>query len=464
MPNTNEFTTLNGWKTVQPKEQKTILNFASEYKDFLSVAKTERICHDLGIELAEARGYKNFDSLNNQRLTAGDKVYFSIHGKTLILAHIGEGPMTEGLQIIGGHTDSPRIDLKPRPLYEDSEMVMFDTHYYGGIKKYQWVTLPLALYGTVIKGNGDKINIAIGDGEDDPVFTITDLLPHLGQQQATKKLSEAFSGEALNVLAGSYCDTTKDATVKSTFLKLLKKEYGITEEDLISAELELVPAGLVRDLGLDRSMLLGYGHDDRVSVYTSIRGLLDLNKTPKRTAICILCDKEEIGSTGSSGMESYVFENAIAELLNACTQTYSELDLKRCLKRSKMLSADVNVLHDPNYPEVSSPNNNMAKLNHGVVLTKYTGSRGKVMTNDASAEYVGEVRKIFNDNKVYWQPGELGKVDQGGGGTIAYMLARYQMDVIDCGIGVLSMHAPHEVAGKFDIYQAYKAYKAFYQA
>ncbi len=457
----------NGWKTVSAAERKKILGFAEEYKEFLSTAKTERACHDLGISLARDKGYQDLapQIKSGKQLKAGDKVYLSVGGKTLILARIGKKPITDGLQIIGGHTDSPRIDLKPRPLYENDGICLLDTHYYGGIKKYQWVALPLALHGVIVKNDGTVVPVSVGEDPADPVFTITDLLPHLGKDQAGKKLSDAFPGDNLDVLFGSMPLKGEDSNaVKKNLLKLLNDNYGVDEADLASAELELVPAGPARDLGLDQSMILAYGQDDRVCSYAGIRALLDQKGTPPHTSICIMCDKEEIGSTGSTGMESYVFENAIAEIVNLCSKDYSDLLLRRTLQASSMISADVNALHDPMFPEVSSPHGNMAKMNHGVVVSKYTGSRGKSRTNDASAEYVARIRKIFDDAKVLWQMGELGKVDQGGGGTIAYMLARYEMDVIDCGVGLLSMHAPFEVAGKLDIYMAYKAYAAFYQA
>ncbi len=453
----------NGWKRISSTDKKKLKAYCSDYIDFLSRAKTERKCHDIGIDMAKDKGYK--DIADCKKLKAGDKVYVSAAGKTLLLIHVGKRPLEEGLRIVGGHTDSPRIDLKPRPLYEDGGMAMFDTHYYGGIKSYQWVAIPLALHGVVVKKDGSKIDISVGEGADDPVFTITDLLPHLGKDQKNKKMHEAITGEGLNVIIGSMPADTKDSdAIKLNILKLLHDERGIDENDLMSAELELVPAGPARELGLDRSMILGYGHDDRVCAYAGMRALLDQSKTPEHTAVCVLCDKEEIGSVGSTGMESQIFENAIAELINLCEDSYSDLILRRCLKNSAMISADVNALHDPNYADVSSPNHNMARLNQGAVLTKYTGSRGKSGTNDASAEYVAQIRNVLDRANVIWQTGELGKVDQGGGGTIAYMLARYEMDVIDMGVGVLSMHAPFEVAGKLDIYMAYKGFAAFYKS
>ncbi len=459
----------NGWKSTTPAQKKKIMAFAEEYKSFLSTAKTERACNDLGIELAQEKGFVNLQDViaDGGTLKKGDKVYSSVGGKTLILACIGRQSPANGLRIIGGHTDSPRIDLKPRPLYESSGIAYFDTHYYGGIKKYQWITLPLALHGVIIKRDGTSVDVCVGEDPDDPVFNITDLLPHLGKDQASKKLSQAFTGENLDVVVASIPIAGKspgDNAVKCNVLKLLFDQCGVVEEDLTSAELELVPAGPARDMGLDRSMILGYGHDDRACSYAAIRALLDQRGVPEYTSVCILCDKEEIGSTGSTGMESYVFENTMAEILNLACEDYSGLMLRRALRDSCMISADVNAVHDPVYPEVSSPHDNMAKLNHGVVVSKYTGSGGKSRTNDASAEYVAKIRQIFDAAKVKWQMGELGKVDQGGGGTIAHILARYEMDVIDCGVGLMSMHAPHEVASKLDIFMAYKAYAAFYRS
>ncbi len=458
----------NGWLKVNESERKRIFSFCDHYRNFLSDVKTERQANRRGIDLAEKNGFKNLNYFIDQkkRLSPGDKVYVTISDKTLILVAIGKNSLESGMRIIGGHTDSPRLDLKPRPLYEDGEMGLLDTHYYGGIKKYQWVTIPLALHGVVSKKNGDQISISIGENSSDPVFNITDLLPHLGKDQAGKKLNEGISGEGLNVLFASIPQKNKEAgeRIKLNAMELLYQTYGIVEDDLVSAELELVPAGPARDSGIDRSMILGYGQDDRVSVYTGLQALLHQKKIPAATSVCILTDKEEIGSVGSTGMYSFLFENVMAEIINLTTRDYSDLILRRCLKNSKMLSADVNALHDPNYPEVSSPNNNMAKLNHGLILTKYVGARGKSGSNDAHAEYLAELRKIFDDANVIWQTGEIGKVDQGGGGTIAFMMARYEMDVVDCGIGLLSMHAPWEISGKLDIYMAYKGYKAFYDS
>ncbi len=459
----------SGWKSIKEKEAKKVFTFCDEYRRFLSEVKTEREAHDNLLGLATQHGFRDLaDAIAaEKRLQPGDRFYLSSAGKTLILGIVGSEPITSGLRIIGGHTDSPRLDLKPRPLFEDGGMALLDTHYYGGIKKYQWVTIPLALHGVIVKKSGERMTITIGEDPSDPVLVITDLLPHLGKDQAEKKLNEAITGEGLDVLIGSMPEKegeSETAAIKHQVLALLNERYGISEADFTSAELSLVPAGPARDLGLDRSMILGYGQDDRVSAYTCARALIDLKKTPPHTSLCLLCDKEEIGSVGSTGMDTALFENAMAEIVHLCVDGNEDLARRRSLRNSKMLSADVNALHDPNYSDVSSPNNNMARLNHGLVLTKYVGSRGKSGSNDASAEYVAEIRHIFDEAEVTWQTGEIGKVDQGGGGTISHMLARYEIDVIDCGIGLLSMHAPWEVAGKYDIYMAYKGYTAFYRA
>jgi aspartyl aminopeptidase len=454
----------NGWNIVNARENKAIFTFGDAYRKFLSYAKTERLASSKGVELAQEHGYTDLADhiANGDRLKPGQKVYYSVAGKTLLLVRVGKRPIIEGMRIIGAHTDSPRLDLKPRPLYEEGGMALLDTHYYGGIRKYQWVTIPLAMHGVISKKDGSNIAVSIGEDPNDPVLAISDLLPHLAKDQNDKKLGVAITGEGLNVICGSIpASDDEGKQIKLRILQLLHEKYGIDEWDLTSAELELVPAGPARDLGLDRSMILGYGHDDRASAYTGLRAILDNRGTPTHTSMVLLCDKEEIGSVGATGMNSFLFENAAAELVNLLTDNYCELTLRRCLRNSKMLSADVNVLHDPNYPEVSSPNNNMARMSSGVVLTKYVGSRGKSGSNDAHAEYVAEVRKIFDDAKVLWQPGEIGKVDQGGGGTIAYMLARYEMDVIDCGVGVLSMHAPMEAVSKLDLHMTYKGYAAF---
>lgn len=459
------------WEKLSAAELKQLEAYCADYIRFLSDAKTERLAHDIALAMAQKAGFVDMDALAaaGKKLKAGAKVYRSYHGKTLFLAQIGKEPLEKGLSLIGAHIDSPRLDAKPNPLYQDDCMALLDTHYYGGIKKYQWVTIPLTLHGVVIRRDGTKVSLNIGEDPGDPVLTITDLLPHLGAEQGRKNLSEAFSGEALNVLVASRPvpkdDGDKDykERTKLRVLRLLKDKYGIEEEDFASAELELVPAGPARELGLDRSMIMGYGQDDRVCAYATIRAILDAKGIPGRTRAAVICDKEEIGSYGATGMDSRFMENTVAELAALMGDSYSELTVRRALARSRMLSADVNALHDPAFPEVSSPNN-MAKMGCGIVISKYTGARGKSGSSDASAEFVGEIRRIFNDAGVAWQMGELGKVDCGGGGTIALYLARYGMDVVDCGVGLLSMHAPQESASKVDIYMGYKAYKAFFEA
>lgn len=449
------------WETLSKKDRDAMERFCADYIEFVSDAKTERECYDVAVKLLKKDGFSKFKE--EQELKPGSCVIRGNRGKTLMAARIGKRPVKEGIRVVGGHTDAPRLDNKPVPLYEDSGMVLMDTHYYGGIRKYQWVAMPLAMHGVIIKENGDQVEINIGEDPADPVFVITDLLPHLAQDQNKKTLGEAITGEGLNALLGSEPVPAKEADkdrVKANLLKLLNKKYGVKEEDFCSAELELVPAGRAREVGFDRSMILAYGHDDRVCSYGGLRALLDMEKIPEYTSVVLLCDKEEIGSYGATGMDSLFFENSVAELIACQEKNYNDMFLRRCLEKSQMISADVDALHDPNYPEVSSPNN-QAAINAGVVLSKYTGARGKSGCSEASAEFVAELRNIFNNNKVAWQACELGKVDVGGAGTIAVLLAKYCMDVIDCGVGLLSMHAPWEVAGKLDIFMAYKAYKAF---
>jgi aspartyl aminopeptidase len=450
----------SGWNKITAAEKKHIEAYCADYIAFLSECKTERIAHDWTVKQAEAAGFRPLEKVKS--LKAGDKVYRSWRGKTVMLAVIGSRPMSEGLNIVGGHIDSPRLDAKPNPLYEDGGLALLDTHYYGGIKKYHWVAMPLAIHGVVCLKNGKTVEIAIGENPGDPVFCVTDLLPHLGKDQAQKKIDEAITGENLNLLVGSVPVKEKDAkqAVKTHILNLLNAQYGIDEADFASAEIEMVPAGPARDCGLDRSMIIGYGHDDRICAYGALRAILDLKKTPEHTAVALLCDKEEIGSVGATGMESVFFENTTAELMDRSSEKSSQLILRRCLENSRMISADVHSVHDPNFPEVSSPNN-MAQVNAGMVVAKYGGSRGKSHSSDASAEFMALIRKVFDDAGVIWQTGELGKVDLGGGGTIAMFLARYGMDVVDAGPGLLSMHAPWEVAGKLDTYMAYKGYAAF---
>lgn len=457
----------NAWPRVAPEERQAVEAYCREYMAFLSAAKTEREAFDLALAQLQSRGYRDLDQLARDRepLAPGTRVYRGCRGKTLLAAVLGQRPLAEGLHLVGGHVDAPRLDAKPVPLYEEGGVALLDTHYYGGVKKYQWVAMPLALHGVAVRKDGTRVRLCIGEDPADPVLTITDLLPHLGKDQAAKTMAEGITGEGLNVLAGSLpaegADDHPDVKekVKLNLLRLLQSRYGLDEEDLACAELELVPAGPARELGLDRSMILGYGQDDRVCAYAALRALLDLPGVPPHTAAVLLCDKEEIGSVGATGMDSRFLENTVAEMV-ALTGAPDDLTLRRCLERSRMLSADVNALHDPNYPDVSSPNN-MAQINAGVVVAKYTGSRGKSGSSDAGAEFMAEVRRVFHQAGVIWQTGELGKVDGGGGGTIAQFLARYGMDVVDCGVGLFSMHAPWEAAGKLDVYMAYKGYRAF---
>lgn len=460
----------NAWDRLEAAENQPLEDYCGDYLGFVSRAKTEREAHDLAVQVAAEHGYAALGDITE--MTPGTRLFRSSRGKTLFLAHIGRRPISEGLRLLGGHIDAPRLDTKPKPLYEDGELVLLDTHYYGGIRKHHWVALPLALHGVVVRQDGAVVPVCIGEAEDDPVFVITDLLPHLAKDQNKKTLGDAISGENLNVLTGSRFPAEDDESdeaksksekVKTAVLELLHETYGIAEEDFASAELEIVPAGRARELGLDRSMMLAYGHDDRICAYAALRGLLDSEEVPEYTSVVLLADKEEVGSIGATGMDSRFFENTVAELIARTDEPYSDLLVRRCLEASRMLSADVSPLHDPTYPEVSSPNN-MAVMNGGVVVDKYTGSRGKAGSSEASAEFMADLRKIFNDAKVTWQTGELGKVDQGGGGTIALFLARYGMDVVDCGTGLLSMHAPWEVASKLDAYMTYKGYKAFLEA
>ena len=458
------FTNKNGYEKISPADLKRSDEINKAYLEYISKSKTEREAHDEAVLLLQAGGFRDMRAYEKSgaKLVPGDKVYRSSEGKTLMALVVGKQPFEAGMHIVGGHTDSPRLDIKQNPLYECGDLALLDTHYYGGIKKYQWVTIPLALHGVFVKPDGKKIKVNIGEDPADPVFCITDLLPHLGADQAKKSLAEAIPGEGLDVVVGSIPVAEKDRKEKFKYnvLKLLHAKYGINEEDFLSAELEIVPAAAPREAGLDRSMILAYGHDDRVCAYAGLKALLDLKGVPEYTSCVLLCDKEEIGSVGATGMASNLFENAASELLNLTSESYSELTLKRGLHNSWMLSADVNALFDPMFPSVSEKKNS-AHLNHGVCVTKYTGSRGKSGSSDASAEFMAHIRRIFDKNGVVWQTGELGKVDQGGGGTIAYLMARYGMQVVDCGVGLFSMHAPMELAGKLDIYMAYKGYLAF---
>lgn len=451
----------NAWKGYDEAKSAKVDALAKDYMDFLDNGKTERECVDTIVNQIEAAGYRELPELmkEGKKLSAGDKVYAVWMNKTVVMFQIGTKPMTEGLNILGAHIDSPRLDIKQNPLYEDSDFALLDTHYYGGIKKYQWVTLPLALHGVVAKKDGSIVEINIGENEDDPVFFISDLLIHLSAEQMEKKASKVIEGEALDLIFGSrpLAGEEKEA-VKAGVMKLLAEQYGIEEEDFLSAELEVVPAGKAREAGLDRSMVLGYGQDDRVCAFTSLAAMLEIGQT-ERTACCILVDKEEIGSVGATGMHSRFFENAVAEIMNAAGD-YSELKVRRALQSSRMLSSDVSAAYDPNYPAVMEKKNS-AFFGKGLTFNKFTGSRGKSGSNDANAEYIARIRKILDENEAAFQTAELGKVDEGGGGTIAYILANYGMEVIDCGVAVQNMHAPFEVTSKADIYEAFKGYLAF---
>ena len=450
----------SGWEGIEEEKKKEIFNYCEGYMDFLNRSKTEReFVANAKIE-AELRGFK--DIYSYEELKPGDKVYYINKEKSMYLAVIGTESIENGMKIIGAHVDSPRLDLKPNPLYEDSGFAYFKTHYYGGIKKYQWTTIPLAIHGVIVKSNGEKINISIGEAENDPIFTITDLLPHLAQEQMEKKLKEAISGEDLNLLIGSmpYDESKVSEKIKLNILAILNQKYGITEADFNSSELELVPAFRARTLGLDRSMIAGYGQDDKVCSYTALTALFNI-ENPKITSVCILSDKEEIGSVGNTGMESHVFDTFISEILNKLGINRPNL-LDKVFINSEMLSADVDAGLDPIYAHVSEKNN-AAFLGQGIGLNKYTGGRGKSGASDANAEFVAKVRNIFEKNNVPYKISELGKVDVGGGGTIAYILANKGIDVIDCGVPVLSMHAPYEVTSKFDVYTAYMAYKCFWE-
>ena len=455
----------NAWNTYGKREISELEELNSNYIDFLSDCKTERECVKETVRQAREKGYKSLEEVieKGQPLKQGDKVYAVCMNKTVALFNIGKIPMEQGMNILGAHIDSPRMDIKQNPLYESNNMAYLDTHYYGGVKKYQWVTLPLALHGVVAKKDGTVVNISIGDKENDPVFGVSDLLIHLAGDQLEKKASKVIEGENLDVLIGSIPadveekDKVKE-TVKANVLNILLKEYDIEEEDFLSAEIEVVPAGAARDYGFDRSMVMGYGHDDRVCAYPSFRAMLEVD-TPEVTSVCLLVDKEEIGSVGATGMQSRFFENAVAEVMELCGQ-YSELALRRALSNSQVLSSDVSAAFDPNYPSVSEKKN-AAYFGKGLVFNKYTGARGKSGSNDANAEYMAHLRAVLDKEEVAYQTSELGKVDQGGGGTIAYILANYGMQVIDSGVAVLNMHAPWEIISKVDLYEAFRGYVVF---
>lgn len=454
----------NAWNRYKEKDLNELNDLCNIYKKFLSDCKTERECVSYFIDIAVKNNFKNLNDIikSGEKLKKGDKVYYSKMDKSLILSIIGEEDLENGFNIIGSHIDAPRVDLKQSPIYESDGLCLFDTHYYGGIKKYHWVARPMCLKGVVIKKNGEKVVINIGDGENDAYVGFSDLLPHLWKDQAVKKAMDVIEGDQLNLLVGSI-PSKKDSKnkVKQNIIDILEREYKITEGDLISAELEIVPAGAAKDYGLDRSMIIGYGHDDRVCAFTSFMAMLNLEDIPKRTSICILADKEEIGSVGATGMESRLFENFSAEILNSYGN-YSDLALRRSLQNSYMLSADVTCAYDPNFPS-ETPKQSTAFLGNGVAISKYTGSRGKSGCNDANPEFLAKLRNIFDDGNICYQVGELGKVDQGGGGTIAYFLAKYGMEVVDIGVPLQNMHAPFEVASKADIFEAYKSYSIFYK-
>lgn len=456
----------NAWKSCNKQTVKEIFGFCEGYKKFISECKTERECTRRSIQMAEEHGYRNLKEIiaAKETIKSGDKVYADNMGKAIVLFNIGKKPIEEGLKILGAHIDSPRLDVKQNPLYEDSGLVLMDTHYYGGIKKYQWTTIPLALHGVVALTDGSVIDVEIGEKEKDPVVCVSDLLIHLAAEQMEKNGSKVVEGEALDLVVGNMpFNPKKDEKnpAKAYILDILKKKYRIAEEDFMSAELEAVPAGKARDLGLDASMVLGYGQDDRVCAYTSLMAMLEVEE-PEYTSVCLLVDKEEIGSVGATGMQSLFFENMVAEILDRMG-CYSELILRRTLANSEMLSSDVNAGFDPNYA-YAFEKKNASYLGRGVVFSKFTGSRGKSGSNDANAEYIARVRKALERENVAYQMAELGKVDIGGGGTIAYILAKYGMDVIDCGVAVLSMHAPYEATSKIDIYEAKRGYVAFLNA
>lgn len=470
----------NTWKKYSSKDIKKLEKLCDEYREFLDNGKTERECIDTIVNAAEEAGYRELESLMKEgaSLKTGDKVYSVWMNKSIAMFQIGRKPMAEGMNILGAHIDSPRLDIKQNPLYEDGGFAYLDTHYYGGVKKYQWVTIPLAIHGVVVKKDGTTVEINVGENEDDPVFFVSDLLIHLAQEQLEKKASKVIEGEALDIIVGNKPividkkkdkedkkdkeaseekDTGKDA-VKKGILSILKESYDMDEEDFVSAELEVVPAGHAREAGFDRSMIFAYGQDDRVCAFTSLKAMLDTEVTD-RTMCCILVDKEEIGSVGATGMHSHFFDNAVAEVMNLVGE-YSELNLRRCLAHSCMLSSDVSSAYDPGYP-ASFDRKNVAYLGCGMVFNKFTGSRGKSGSNDANAEYIAHIRDIFAKEDINFQTAELGKVDLGGGGTIAYILAEHGMNVIDSGVAVLNMHAPWEATSKADVYETYRGYKAF---
>ena len=451
----------NAYESMTDKEKQEMYELCDEYREFLDEGKTERECMEKALLMAQSRGFKDIDSID--RLKTGDKVYKVNRNKNILLAVIGSDDIKDGFNLVGAHIDSPRLDLKQNPLYESNDMALLKTHYYGGIKKYQWTTIPLAIHGVIFTKEGKKVTLNIGEKESDPVFCITDLLPHLAKDQMSKRMTEGIEGENLNVLIGGMPADSKEVKekVKFTILKLLNERYGITERDFLSAEIEIVPAFKARNVGLDESFIGAYGQDDRVCAYTTLKGIFDV-QNPKKTAMAILVDKEEIGSAGNTGMLSAFFEMTVAEIIEKLTGKCGITDYNTVIANSACLSSDVGAAVDPNYESVSEKMN-AAFAGYGMVLVKYTGARGKSGSSDANAEFVYEIGKILDDNGVIWQTGELGKVDQGGGGTIAQYVANLNIDVIDCGVPVLSMHAPFEVTAKSDIYMAYRSYLAFYE-
>ena len=450
----------NVYENISDKEKQEMLALCDEYREFLDEGKTERECVEKAIKMAQLHGFTDIKNVN--QLKAGDKVYKINRNKNILLAVIGSEDIKEGINLVGAHIDSPRLDLKQNPLYESNDMALLKTHYYGGIKKYQWPAIPLAIHGVIFTKDGQKVALNIGEKDSDPVFCVTDLLPHLAKDQMVKKMTEGIEGENLNILIGGMPVKTEDVSekVKFAILKLLNERYGITERDFLSAEIEIVPAFKARNVGLDESFIGAYGQDDRVCAFTTLKGIFAINN-PKKTAVAILVDKEEIGSTGNTGMLSAFFEMAVAELIEKLTGNCSVTTYNSVIENSACLSSDVGAAVDPNYESVYEKRN-AAFAGYGMVLMKYTGARGKSESSDASAEFVYEIGKILDDDGVIWQTSELGKVDQGGGGTIAQYVANLNMDVIDCGVPVLSMHSPFEVTAKSDIYMAYRSYVAFY--
>lgn len=451
------------WEQYTKEDKEAVFTFAKGYKDFISSCKTERECVDEFEKRAKQNGYQNLADIieSNKKIKAGDKIYVNHMGKCFASFIIGQEELSKGLSILGAHIDSPRIDIKQNPIYEDHGLALLDTHYYGGIKKYQWVTIPLALHGVIAKKDGQVIQMSLGEKETDPVVGISDLLVHLAADQMSKKASQAIEGENLDIIAASMPleHSEEKEKVYANLLHILKEEYDIEEEDLLSAEIEAVPAGKARDYGFDKSMIMGYGHDDRVCAYASFEAMLQEKEIPKKTSVCLLVDKEEIGSVGATSMTSKFFENAVAEILNAMGD-YSELKVRRTLANSKMISSDVSAGYDPNYPSVFEKKNT-AFCGNGLVFNKYSGSTGKRAANDANAEFMAYMRKIMDEAHVIFQTAELGKVDQGGGATIAHILAEHGMEVIDAGVAVINMHAPWEIISKADLYEAYKGYIAF---